>query len=272
MRRLGKCRGYARPVVSETVGRSLSARALVALWLVVFAGLVVVGRGLRAAFDWPSVAYDRIAESAETLIRHGLIGEILFAIALCALVTWLGWWRPVLIERRRVSRSYLLDPRSRHLSEPAVHGLGRLESKGAGFVLVLVLTTLLVGLNEELFARGVLLVGVRRLTSEAWVWCWTSLAFGALHAVNLAAESPRADVIGQILIVTLLSTLFYLARRAAEPSMAMVMHGAWDFSQLSQPIDGGATAARVTLGLLVLALLIGSLATARRWLRVPAAA
>ena len=60
----------ARPVVSETVGRSLSARALVALWLVVFAGWWWSAR-LRAAFDWPSVAYDRIAESAETLIRHG---------------------------------------------------------------------------------------------------------------------------------------------------------------------------------------------------------
>ena len=260
-------------MASETVGRSLSARALVALWLVVFAGLVVVGRGLRAAFDWPSVAYDRIAESAETLIRHGLIGEILFAIALCALVTWLGWWRPVLIERRRVSRWYLLIPGLVIPLSLLFTDWGRLESKGAGFVLVLVLTTLLVGFNEELFARGVLLVGVRRLTSEAWVWFWTSLAFGALHAVNLAAESPRADVIRQMLIVTLLSTLFYLARRAAGTLVvAMVMHATWDFSQLSQPIDGGATAARVTLGLVLLVLLIGSLATARRWLRVPAAA
>ena len=52
----------------------------------------------------------------------------------------------------------------------------------------------------------------------------------------------------------------------------MLKHAVWDFSGFSQPVTGNATGARIVLGLVTFVLLIGSLATARRWLRVPAAA
>jgi uncharacterized protein len=268
-----KSRGYARPVVSETVGRSLSARALVALWLVVFCALGVLGRGLPAVAGWTYVAYGHIAESSEALIQHALVMEILFAIGLCALVRWLGWWRPVLIECRRVSGWYLLIPGLLMPLSLISVDWSRLSAKGAGYTATLVLTALLVGFNEELFVRGVLLVGVRRLTSERGVWMWTSLAFGGLHAVNLVVGSPLRAVLWQVLLVTFVSTLFYLARRAAGTVVAaMLMHAVWDFSGFSQPITGGAAGIRIALGLVTLVLLIASLVTARRWLRVPAAA
>ncbi len=268
-----KARGYARPVVSETVGRSLSARALVALWLAVFVALGALGRGLPAAAGWSYVAYGHIAESSEALIQHALVMEVIFAVALCSLVAWLGWWRPVLIERRRVSGWYGLIPGLLIPLSLVSVDWSRLSAKGAGYTATLVVTALLVGFNEELFVRGVLVVGVRRLTSERGVWLWTSLAFGGLHAVNVVVGSPLRAVLWQVLLVTCVSTLFYLARRAAGTVVAaMLMHAVWDFSGFSQPVTGNATAARIILGLVTFVLLIGSLATARRWLRVPAAA
>jgi membrane protease YdiL (CAAX protease family) len=244
----------------------------VALWLAVFASAGVLGRALPGALGWTYVAYDRIAESSETLIQHVLVMEILFAVGLCALLTWLGWWRPVLIERRRVSRWYLLIPGLLIPLSLVSTDWDRLSAKGAGYTAVLALTALLVGFNEELFVRGVLVVGVRRIRSERAVWLWTSLAFGGLHAVNLVVGSPLGSVIWQVVLVTLVSTLFYLARRAAGTvAAAMLLHAAWDFSGFSQPIGGEATVARIVLGLVTLVLLIGSLATARRWLRAPVA-
>ena len=244
-----------------------------ALWLAVFVALGVFGRGLPAVAGWTYVAYGHIAESSETLIQHALVIEILFAVSLCALVTWLGWWCPVLVERRRVSRWYFLIPGLLIPLSLVSVDWSRLSAKGVGYTVTLVLTALLVGFNEELFVRGVLLVGARRLTSERAVWLWTSLAFGGLHAINLVVGSPLGAVLWQVLLVTCVSTLFYLARRAAGTVLAaMLMHAVWDFSGFSQPLTGDATAIRVVLGLVTLGLLIGSLVTARRWLRVPAAA
>ena len=90
---------------------------------------------------------------------------------------------------------------------------------------------MLVGFNEELTSRGLLLVGLRGSTREVWVALVSSLLFGLMHGINIFLGQSVGETIPQIGNAFLQGLTFYILRRVTGSLLwAMLLHGAWDFS------------------------------------------
>jgi membrane protease YdiL (CAAX protease family) len=110
---------------------------------------------------------------------------------------------------------------------------GALSDKSAGFVLMLLLATQLVGWGEEGMFRG---IGVTTLRehglTEGKVALWSSLIFGLVHLSN--AIGRGAGAIPQAVVVSLAGYFFYLTRRrTGGNAVNSVIHGFFDFSLLT---------------------------------------
>ena len=99
----------------------------------------------------------------------------------------------------------------------------------AGVVLWVLVNTFLVGLSEELMFRGVLLQALRHTVSIVPAVALTTLAFGAIHSLNVFITGDlRAAVIQST--AAALSGLFFIALRLRTGSLwpCVVIHGLWD--------------------------------------------
>lgn len=179
------------------------------------------------------VPYTAIGNSASTLWRGAVLFLVCGAALLVVVTSILGWWRGALFEKSV----------SRHkwpIIAPALMALVVLIALSVGvewgrvdiayFVPLLVLG-ILVGFNEELLTRGLLLVGLRASLREPWVWFVTSALFGLMHAANLFVGAPLPGTLQQIGLAFLGGTGFYIVRRVTGNLIwAMLLHGAWDFT------------------------------------------
>jgi len=155
---------------------------------------------------------------------------LLAALFLLALVTW-QQWHDVGLNRLPSGRSLLLA------WLPALYivaGLGLSAAIGlppVGVLLWILLNTFLVGLSEELMFRGVLLQAFRRTVSIWPAVALTTLAFGAIHILNVFMTGElRAAVIQAA--AAALSGLLFIALRLRTGSLwtGIVVHGQWDFA------------------------------------------
>jgi len=105
---------------------------------------------------------------------------------------------------------------------------------GVGYAAALAVATLLIGFNEEVMTRGILLTGFRKLGSETSAWVWSTALFALMHAANLFSGSPLSSVLPQVLSTFLKGTLFYLTRRVTGGLIIPILtHALWDFSLFS---------------------------------------
>lgn len=149
------------------------------------------------------------------------------------LIAYLGWWRPVFHETHRVQRWVIVVPIVFVVGIVLAIDYGALADQGIGFVLLLLLTTQLVGWGEEGMFRG---IGVEVLRqhglTEGRVAFWSSVVFGLVHLSN--AFGRGASAIPQAIIVSLAGYFFYLVRRRSGSNVAnSVLHGLFDFALLS---------------------------------------
>lgn len=96
-------------------------------------------------------------------------------------------------------------------------------------VLWVLLNTFLVGLSEELMFRGVLLQALRHTMSIVPAVAITTLAFGAIHSLNVFITGDLQAALIQSTAAAL-SGLFFIALRLRTGSLwpCIVIHGLWD--------------------------------------------
>lgn len=95
-----------------------------------------------------------------------------------------------------------------------------------GDVLLVVLASLVIGINEELVTRGILLTGLRNSGMREWLaWIGTLIVFSLLHLVNLLGGGSPVVLI----IVLTGGTILYVARRVFGTILVpILMHALYD--------------------------------------------
>ncbi|WP_130178491.1 CPBP family intramembrane glutamic endopeptidase [Cryobacterium sp. SO1] len=189
------------------------------------------------------IDYARVGESEETLLKwyvaplSGGLVVILIAVSL------FGWWRPSLTEKRTFSRSAVVLPAVMAIVAIANMIFGDQSTVTPTMWLYLVVGSVLVGFNEEVIARGQLLVALRARFGETGVWFLSTLLFSLLHLPN-AFFGLGSVAILQVVIQFGLGSVYYLARRFSGSLVpAMILHGLWDFSTFSSNVPYAGMAA-----------------------------
>lgn len=164
----------------------------------------------------------------ETVARGPGWPFVAAAAFVLAVVAWQRW-RDIGLQQLPKARSLLLA------WLPALYiagGIGLSVHLGlppTKVVMWVFLNTFLVGLSEELMFRGVLLQGLRHTMSVVPAVALTTLAFGAIHSLNVFITGDlRAAVIQST--AAALSGLFFIALRLRTGSLwpCIVIHGLWD--------------------------------------------
>lgn len=169
------------------------------------------------------------------------------AVFLVATITWMGWWRPVMVETRLGHFEWAM-----WLVVAVMAGFILVNAVTANWsvvtgihLLFLIAAGVLVGFNEEALTRGILVVGWRGSTSnEVWVWFWTVLLFGLMHLPNGLFGAGYVASSAQVVFAFLAGSGFYLIRRISGTLLVpMVLHGAWDFVSFTHIASEGAASA-----------------------------
>ncbi|AKS70097.1 hypothetical protein RN70_11695 [Staphylococcus schleiferi] len=104
-------------------------------------------------------------------------------------------------------------------------------------MLLVGLTTLLVGFSEELMFRGILLNIMLERRSIVFSLITSSIAFSLLHAVNFFGGVPLIGVPLQLILTFVFGLIFScLAILIKNIIPLMVYHFVWDFVLVSQPL------------------------------------
>jgi membrane protease YdiL (CAAX protease family) len=196
-----------------------------------------------------SGAHQALSETVSRGPGWPFVAAVAFVLAV---VAWQRW-RDIGLRERPSARSLLLA------WLPMVYILGgfalsiRLGLPPAGVVLWLLVNTFLVGLSEELMFRGVLLQALRHTVSIWPAVALTTLAFGAIHSLNVFITGDLRGAVIQSTAAAL-SGLFFIALRLRTGSLwpCIVIHGLWDcaaFLVVMSSAKGVATSSTPTDGM-----------------------
>jgi membrane protease YdiL (CAAX protease family) len=220
--------------------------------------LAIVGALWKAL----GVDYNTVQDTNANVLKGIVIPVGTGAVFLAGYTTYLGWWRPVMVEQPRTAPRWTMVITVLYL----VAALVSVATSGtftlpASRVLLLALGCALVGFSEEILTRGLMLVGFRGGMSEGWVWFLTCALFGLLHGLNVLFGQSLTATIRQIGFAFVAGTALYVVRMAQGALLpAMALHGLWDFGTLGADASNSATP--VIAGLLFQLTLIVSLVAA----------
>jgi hypothetical protein len=226
------------------VAPSPRAGVLVLLaYLVVFYGIWAVN----------GIDYPHVADNADTIMKWYVMPLVGGAVVLVIAATILGWWRPAVLEKEKASPPWLLASPLLMLAIAVFILLGKdFASTTTSMFVLLIIGSLLVGFDEELATRGLLVVGLRGAYAESRVWLLSTLAFALIHLPNWVFGAGSGAVM-QVVLAFLSGTVLYLLRRVAGSLVwAMLLHGFWDFASFA-----GTGSSPITLGLLVVNGVVG---------------
>lgn len=215
----------------------------VIVWLIYCA--IIFGTWAAVGADYTDLV------GRDVVLERIVLPEVLGAVFMVSVLTWLGWWRPVMREDRPGGPRWTMWVLLPFL---------------AGFIGVLLLTTdwsqispvhltfiaiaaALVGFNEEALTRGVAVVGLRGSTNrEHWVWFVSTAMFGLMHVPNGFFGIGLSGGITQMVFTFLLGSGLYLLRRVTGTIVVpMIVHALWDFASFSHSVPGAGTPLLATL-------------------------
>jgi len=183
----------------------------------------------------PSDDYPTLGQTVDSVVRSLVIPEGIAAVALCLVVTGLGWWRIATVDptRTRLRWTWLAP------ALIAVVCLVRLplvdwSALPGHYFLLLAVGVVFVGVFEELMTRGVLLVGLRRRLPEFGVWIASCVLFGLLHLLNALAGAGLGATLVQVVFAASFGSTLYVARRlTGNLLLPVLLHAFWDFGSIA---------------------------------------
>ncbi|MFE4713580.1 CPBP family intramembrane glutamic endopeptidase [Paenibacillus sp. NPDC056722] len=197
-----------------------------------------------AIFVLNGVDYPRVGESEQTLLLWYVLPLSGGAVLTITMVTLYGWWRPSLVEKRRLSGWTMTLPIIMMVIAIVNMLIGDFTRITPLMWLYLIVGSILVGFNEDMINRGQLIVALRSRFSETGVWLLATAMFAVFHLPNIFL-GIGVVALYQVMIAFGLGSIFYLARRSTGSLVsAMLLHGLWDFSNFatngssSYPIAG----------------------------------
>lgn len=215
---------------TEKKQKSLSLPALIGILVLYLAILQGVLLYLTAGSDPNYAKFPTIDSMVDAL----LIPVGLSVLFVAALVSWLGWWKELFVEKNRTPTWTWVFPGLILLTMLVATDYANLGKVPLSMVLTLLVSTLLVGLGEEMMFRGIVLKVMRAggTRTELKAALWTALIFGGVHMSNLFTEGPAAFL--QAVIVSVTAIFFYVMRRASGGLwVPIILHAGWDFSLFS---------------------------------------
>lgn len=195
---------------------------------------------------WAFVAADYTNLAGRSVILERLIlPEFLGAALVLGVVTWLGWWRPVLREQKHGGPQWALWVLLLFIAPfcAVLLSVTQWSEIALSHLATLVVACLLIGINEELLTRGIVLVGLRGSTnSEALVWLGSTALFGLMHVPNGFFGISLSGGLVQAVFTFLLGSGLYLLRRVSGTIfLPIAIHALWDFSSFSHQVTGEGT-------------------------------
>jgi len=186
-----------------------------------------------AMFTLVDVQYMRIGED-EASLWNWLVPPVLggFVVALGFVVAY-GWWRPALREQRKLGRGVLTIPILAVAVAVLNLVLGDFSTVTPVMIFVMIGCFLIVGFNEEMVNRGLLIVGLRSRLGETGVWLVSTAMFAVFHLPNVFYGVGEFTLF-QVCVALGMGSVFYLTRRATGSLVfSMLLHALWDFSSFS---------------------------------------
>ncbi|MBF9030399.1 CPBP family intramembrane metalloprotease [Rhodobacterales bacterium HKCCE3408] len=191
---------------------------------------------------WAGGANYMTMTAPDQIFINIVVPLLLGAVLLVGVISWFGWWTPVMRDRSRASPEWLFWP----IVFIAIAFIGINLSAAdwsniaAAHLIWLVAAGILVGFNEEALTRGVLLVGFREGgRSETFVAITSSFLFGLLHLPNALLGLPLYGAAIQVVFAGIMGLAFYTVRRTTGLLVIpMIIHGLWDFASFSRASSG----------------------------------
>lgn len=118
----------------------------------------------------------------------------------------------------------------------ALVGMGVLQfttavyaGKDMKLLIMIIVTTLFVGVSEELMFRGILLPALVEKRGKKLAVIISSVVFGLLHFVNILGGLPTKDMLNQMMLTYLVGIVFaFVFIKTNNLLLLMIYHSFWD--------------------------------------------
>lgn len=235
---------------SATKGRAVPAtRRQPSLWLAggvaaVYA-TIFTGTQLEAGID-----YQEMFSSASNAWHGPVLGLALGAVFLLvvhALTRWDHLWKDA--SRLRMRWPMWLALGAFVAATLARFAVASWSAVDGSLLVAILVAGALVGLTEELLFRGFVLRALRgKARGEGVAVLVTTLAFGAMHLMNILQGNTVTQGVEQLVLASLTGLTLYLFRRSTGLLVvAMAAHALWDVSTF---LPSGAHGLNITVSLL----------------------
>lgn len=164
-------------------------------------------------------------------IGSGMYGNmiVMVALLLISLLVFKDSRKDIFFERKtfNLSKLYYLFP----LTWLAVSVFALFNVDYAAYlpgeILLVIVAALVIGVNEEIVTRGIMLIGLRNSGIAEWIaWLITIVVFSLLHLVNVLGGAANLSL---LLIVVTGGTLLYVSRRVFNNLFAPIfLHALYD--------------------------------------------